>query len=293
MRQGDPGRWFVVVLEGEVALSRVDGSGWRDLGSAGLGSIVGELSTLTDHPRQATVIASTDVRVAIGDERAFAILPAVRGVRDRLAGIVGRRLADAVAPVPTVLQDGTSVVLRPLLARDRDTVDHALALESSESLRLRFFSSGRPSGWMIDHLVDVDYINHFAWALTTVGGVGVGTGRYVRLQDQPETAELAFFVTEGFRGRGAATMLLGALGVAARNAGITSFTANVLYDNTAMRAVFDKVGARWAHAEPGVHTASFGVASTEGLLDEGLRQAVTVASHDVVTAAGLALVRDG
>jgi CRP-like cAMP-binding protein len=296
MRQGDRGTSFAIVLDGDVAVSRVDDLGVHDLGvhdfgKAGPGSILGELAMLTGHPRQATVAAATPVRLAVGDHAAFELLLDVPDVQARLATIAARRLAEVAMPVPVSLRDGTQLLLGPLLASDRDKIDAGLARESPESLRRRFFSPARPSGRTLDYLVNINYIDHFAWGVTTAERrEGVATARYVRGGDEPETAEVAFYVAEGYRDRGVATLLLGALAAAASSAGITHFTANVLYENAEMRAVFDKARARWHHAEPGVTSASFEVSAACRLIDDSLRSQLVRTARDVVTAAGLTVV---
>ena len=290
MRQGERGTSFVLVLEGTVAVSRVDDAGLHVLGSAGPGSVLGELAMLTGGPRRATVEAVTTVRVAQGDLAAFELLLDAPGVHERIAGLVAHRLADIAVPARVSLRDETRLVLRPLLASDREMIETGLAQTSRESLRRRFFSGGPPSARVIDHLVNIDYIDHFAWAaLAEDGQHGVSVARYVRARRDREEADLAFFVADGLRGRGLATILLGALGAAAWSAGITRFVASVLAENVEMRAVLDKAGATWHLDEPGVVSASLDVASAADLVDSALRSALSRTAHDVVTAAGLAL----
>ena len=52
------------------------------------------------------------------------------------------------------------------------------------------------------------------------------------------TAELAFVVEEDYQGLGIARRLLRHLGIIAREQGITTFTAEVLFQNVAMLKVF-------------------------------------------------------
>lgn len=290
IRQDDPGTSFLVILEGSVLITRLDDAGEHDLGTAGPGSILGELSVLTAQPRRATVTAVTPVRVAVGDRDAFAELLDDPGTHERLTDIAAGRLARIVRPVPVTLRDGTRLELRPLLPSDRDELAVGIAALSPESLRRRFFTAGQPSPRVIDYLVNINYVDHFAWVATTDDGRhGVATARYIRLADDPASADLAFGVADDLQGRGIATTLLGALAAAASSAGINRFVAEVLLDNAPMRAVFAKVGATWKHLEPGVVSTSFSVSVARSLVDEPLRSELAGSVRDVVTAAGLAL----
>ena len=290
IRQGERGTWFVIVLDGQLEVSRVERTGSHVLATVAPGSILGELSMLTGQPRQATVTAVTAVRAACGGADAFELLLDMPVVHERLTDVAAQRLAANAAPVPVTLRKGTRVVLRPLLPADRDRVAAVLATESPESLRRRFFTPGLPGPRVIDYLVNINYVDHFAWGVAAEGGSrGVGAARYVRLPDNPECANVAFNVVDEYQGRGLGTLLLGALAAAATSAGITRFVGEMLYENTPMRAVLDKAGATWRHLEPGVVAASLDVAAAEAMVDEPLRGELARTARDVVTAAGLAL----
>jgi len=292
IRQGEPGASFLVILDGTVAISRADDAGEHDLGSAARGSILGELSMLTGWPRRATVTTITPTRVATGGREAFEHLLDQPELHERLTDAVAGRLAENVRPVPITLRDGESVALRPLLPRDREALAAEIAALSPESRRRRFFTGGQPSARVIDYLVNIDYVDHFAWVMMTPdGGRGVATARYIRLADDPEQAELAFGVAEDHQGKGIASQLLGALAAAASSAGITRFVAETLNDNAPMRAVLTKAGAKWDFQEPGILSTTFAVSGAQPLVDDDLRSALVAQVRDVVTASGLALAR--
>lgn len=67
MRQGARGRELVVILDGEVEVSR---SG-EVLATRGPGDFLGELALVTHRPRVATVTATTDLRVLVLERGAF------------------------------------------------------------------------------------------------------------------------------------------------------------------------------------------------------------------------------
>jgi CRP-like cAMP-binding protein len=70
VREGEPGDALFLILEGEAVVRR-DG---HDVGRVGPGSHFGELAILDGAPRSATVVAATDVKVAVLGIRMFRTL---------------------------------------------------------------------------------------------------------------------------------------------------------------------------------------------------------------------------
>lgn len=290
LRQGEPGESFVLILDGTVRVTRTVGSSELDLGSSGAGSIFGELSAITRDARRATVTASSPAVVAFGALDAFEVLLALPGLTAELRGLAAHRLAEIASVIPVELDDGTQLVIRPLLARDHEELAAALRHQPEEWIYSRFFSGGMPSGALIDYLTNVDYLAHFAWVVATPEpSHGIAVGRYIRLRDDGTEAELAFGVTDDWRGRGLGTLLLGALGVAAAHAGIERFRAETLAENRAMQRVLKKAGAKWQFVDGGVMETTFAVADAESLLPPGLRTQLADVATEIVSGAGLAL----
>jgi RimJ/RimL family protein N-acetyltransferase len=211
-------------------------------------------------------------------------------VRARVRRLASSRLAADLRPVRAELADGTDVLLRPLLPADRHALDAAIHSLSSESIRRRFFSAGTPPDALVSYLVDIDYVDHFAWTvLDAATHEGMAVARYVR-PDTASAAEIAFTTVDRYQGRGIGTLLLGAIGVTAVEAGVTELTALVLQDNVAMRAVFAKAGGQSRFDEPGLLNVTVEPARAAALLDPLLAAAIASAVHDVVTAASLALI---
>jgi CRP-like cAMP-binding protein len=67
MRQGESGREFVVVIKGEAEVRR-DGA---VVATRGPGSFLGETSLLLDRPRNASVVAKTDMTIDVIDRQDF------------------------------------------------------------------------------------------------------------------------------------------------------------------------------------------------------------------------------
>lgn len=67
IREGEPGREFFVVVDGEIEVRR----GSRRVAQLGAGSFVGEIALLSRSPRTATVVATTPLRVLAIEGRDF------------------------------------------------------------------------------------------------------------------------------------------------------------------------------------------------------------------------------
>jgi CRP-like cAMP-binding protein len=85
-QEGDRGREFFVLLEGEADVTKGD----RSINRLQKGDFFGEIALVTHMPRTASVTATSDVRVLVITERDFAALlkraPEVsRGVAEALA----------------------------------------------------------------------------------------------------------------------------------------------------------------------------------------------------------------
>lgn len=284
-RQGDDGDAFWLLIEGRVAVTLGD----SHVADAGPGSILGELALLRRRPRTATVTAVEDSRFLRGGLAALEKMLEIDLVRSRLRRLASTRLAEDLRPVHVNLPDGTPIVMRPLLPSDRPAIDQALHNMSRDSIRRRFFSAGNPSPALVDYLLDIDYVDHFAWIVFNPENFeGMGTGRYVRAPGDPE-AEMAFTTIDRYQGHGLATFLLGAVGATALEAGVTRLVAHTMEDNTAMRRVFTKAGGRARFDEPGLVLVTVDPQAAAGLLDDATRSRIAGAVRDVVTAASLAL----
>ena len=67
MRQGEPGRELVVIIEGNADVQR-DG---KTVSSLGPGDFVGEIALLLDRPRAASVVSATDMSIEVIEQHAF------------------------------------------------------------------------------------------------------------------------------------------------------------------------------------------------------------------------------
>lgn len=136
--------------------------------------------------------------------------------------------------VREVLADGTALVLRPIEARDKDELQLGLDRLSPESVQLRFLvPKTRFTKAELRYLTEVDGHDHVAIVveLESEPGTVVGVARYVRLRDDPDTAEAAIVVADFLQRRGLGKILAEALAAEAVRHGVLRFTATTLGEN--------------------------------------------------------------
>jgi GNAT superfamily N-acetyltransferase len=146
-----------------------------------------------------------------------------------------------------VLRDGTVIVVRPIRPEDKDRLRQGFARLSQASRYRRFMTLlDHLSDQQLRYLTEIDYADHMAWVAldpTRPERPGLGVARYIRLADDPTTAEAAVTVVDDQQGRGIGTILLGLLATTARQHGIQRFRAWVLADNVPMVEILGDLGA--------------------------------------------------
>ena len=154
------------------------------------------------------------------------------------------------------LRSGKSIEFRPLLPSDEFAYRNFFYSLQAKTIYLRFFHSKRlfPREVLQRHWSHIDYRkNTSIIGLAQRGGHKeiVAIGSYAMESEQ--RAEVAFVVREDSQGQGIASYLLEVLERIARENGYTSFSANVLSENTAMLHVFKK---RYPHMKNTVYDGS-------------------------------------
>lgn len=140
-----------------------------------------------------------------------------------------------------VLRDGSTVRLRPIRRGDEPALLRFFESLSVESQAFRFFSGAPDLEQTARLMADVDYAGRYG----IVASRGeddriVGHGVYVDLS--PDSAEVAFAITEGLQTMGLGTILLAHLAQVAEEKGISTFVAEVLPQNHRMIEVFRESG---------------------------------------------------
>lgn len=142
------------------------------------------------------------------------------------------------------LLDGTMVGVRPIQPEDGDRLRAFHARLSPEAITFRYFHSLpilAPA--FVEHLTHVSYTDRMALVATIGQGSDEQIIAVVRYEGlDAARAEVAFLVEDRWQHHGIATALLHRLAAYARALGYTTFVAEVLANNAAMREVLRNAG---------------------------------------------------
>jgi RimJ/RimL family protein N-acetyltransferase len=142
------------------------------------------------------------------------------------------------------LRSGDVVRIRPIRPDDAQALVRAYANLGGESRYRRFFTvmPELPDA-TLKAAVEVDHADHEALvAVLLLSTEIVGECRFIRLADQPDTAEVGVTVVDAWQGRGLGSALLARLSERAAEAGIEYFTAEVLAENRTMLGLLPGLG---------------------------------------------------
>jgi GNAT superfamily N-acetyltransferase len=207
-------------------------------------------------------------------------------------------IGDPLAPSGDVvsLPDGGRVLVRHLLATDREELAERYLELSPEARRMRFFNApDHLSARLLDYLVDVDGVDRcalVAFAVDADGAPGVGIARYARSHDEPTCAEAAVTVLDAYQSRGIGTELMHRLAEQARRNGISTFTASVMWENRELLDGLRALGAEIRPSEPGVASVQIAIPPAEVDIPETeLHRVLRVFAERVGEAIGLRFER--
>lgn len=146
------------------------------------------------------------------------------------------------------LKNGLQVRIRAVRPDDKCLLVKAFNELEPESIYTRFFQRKRSlSAQELQKATELDFENEVG-LVVTIDEEGVetiiGAGSYAAYNTSEGTrcAEVAFIVEEDYHGQGMAALLLKHLAAIGRHKGVSSFTAEVLAQNSAMLKVFRRSG---------------------------------------------------
>ncbi len=146
--------------------------------------------------------------------------------------------------VKTTICDALPVYVRKLSPHDKEFIRLGFESLSFRSKCLRFISPPKKlSEKWIHYLTNIDQINHvalIAFGVIKKQKVGIGVARYVRLQEDPQIAEIAITIHDKFHNQGIGTLLLSLLIKHALQNNIHTLRGYVLKDNNPMLHILKK-----------------------------------------------------
>jgi RimJ/RimL family protein N-acetyltransferase len=136
------------------------------------------------------------------------------------------------------LKNGTLVFVRFLKQSDKEYIEKGYKELSFKSQYFRFISPPKSlSDKYLKYLTEVDNKNHvamIAFAIEKQSKTAIGVARYIRLVDNPSSAEYAITVTDSFQNKGLGTILFNLLIEHAKKNNISNLIGYILSENYPM-----------------------------------------------------------
>jgi len=135
------------------------------------------------------------------------------------------------------LKDGTPVFIRLLTPEDKNCLQDGYERLSERTRYARFFRYQTTlSKQQLAYFTEMDNVDHLAFGvLDLIMGpqFGVAIGRYIKVSDEPKTAEVAITVADAYQGKGLGQILLQKLTTAALENGFEKFVGYTMPGNKA------------------------------------------------------------
>lgn len=204
-----------------------------------------------------------------------------------------------------VLPSAERILIRLVQADDKALLLRGFKNLSSGSRFRRFLNEKkRLSDEELVYFTEVDHIDHFALGMVELDehgteGEGIAIGRFIRLRDDSECAEVGLTVADTMQGKGAGRLLLTRLMSAALERGIKRFRFECLPHNREMRHLVEQVcGEVTLRSETGVTIAEaslidqpvdISISSPVNVIDSLVRQTQRFVSDSLTFQSGIGL----
>jgi RimJ/RimL family protein N-acetyltransferase len=148
------------------------------------------------------------------------------------------------------LNSGRTADIRPIDRYDGRALAAAYEQLSADTKYKRFMAA-KPhlSRRDIDYLTNIDGERHVALVATSPGKPDeiIGVARFVRLPEDPDTAEFAIVIGDPYQGDGLGSALMSRLADAATAHGVKRLRGTMLADNIAAHKLTHRLAGELAH----------------------------------------------
>jgi acetyltransferase len=148
------------------------------------------------------------------------------------------------------LNSGRSADIRPIGPKDAPALVAAYELLSEDTKYKRFLAA-KPhlSRRDVNYLTDIDGHRHLALVATPAGQPEqiIGVARFVRLREEPDTAEFAIVIGDRYQGDGLGSALMTRLAQAATDHGVKRLRGTMLADNIGAHKLTRRLAGELAH----------------------------------------------
>ena len=136
--------------------------------------------------------------------------------------------------------------VRPIKPSDKELVQKGFKELSIRSKYLRFFAlRNKLSDSQLKYFTEVDGFNHVAWGILDVSQEDhkpVGIGRFVKLKNEHDTAEVVITVVDSYQKKGMGRILFAVLNIVAAHVGVEKLRYSVLTENYFVLRALERFG---------------------------------------------------